>query len=108
MTRNRAIAVIAVIGVAIGAWWWTHRATDATQVGKPAPAAQKPSSSPRGERRADEESAQMPVLVDDDPRGALRLEGVVFDSEEHPVQGATVALGANPPRTATTDAGGAF
>jgi len=50
----------------------------------------------------------MSVLVDDDPRGALRLEGQVVDSEDHPVGGAIVTLGSNPPRTATTEADGGF
>ena len=50
----------------------------------------------------------MRVVVDDDPRGTLRLEGQVVDSDEHPVSGATVTLGSNPPRTATTEADGGF
>ncbi len=50
----------------------------------------------------------MPVLLDDDPRGELRLEGQVVDSDDHPVAGATVTLGSNPPRTATTEADGGF
>jgi uncharacterized GH25 family protein len=48
------------------------------------------------------------VVVDDDPKGDLRLEGVVFDAEEHPVGGATVVLSSNPPREATTEADGGF
>ena len=50
----------------------------------------------------------MPVLIDDDPTGTLRLEGQVVDSDEHPVAGAVVTLSSNPPRTATTEADGRF
>ena len=50
----------------------------------------------------------MAVLVDDDPKGTLRLEGQVVDGEDHPVSGATVLVSSNPPRTATTEADGGF
>ncbi|MCW5808201.1 MAG: carboxypeptidase regulatory-like domain-containing protein, partial [Deltaproteobacteria bacterium] len=43
-----------------------------------------------------------------DPKGSLRLEGQVIDADEHPVGGATVVLGSNPPRTATTETDGGF
>src|SRR5262245_14877206 len=54
------------------------------------------------------ETAPLAVLVDDDPRGDLRLEGQVVDADDHPVGGATVVLGSNPPRTATSEADGSF
>jgi uncharacterized GH25 family protein len=47
-------------------------------------------------------------LVDDDPRGDLRLEGIVLDGEDHPVVGATVVLSSNPPREAVSEADGGF
>ena len=50
----------------------------------------------------------MQVVVDDDPRGDLRLEGIVLDGEDHPVGGATVVLASNPPREAITEADGGF
>lgn len=48
------------------------------------------------------------VLVDDDPVGSQRLEGLVLSTDEQPVGGATVTLSSNPPRTATTDTDGSF
>jgi protocatechuate 3,4-dioxygenase beta subunit len=48
------------------------------------------------------------VLVDDDPKGTLRLEGEVVDADDRPVAGATVLLGSNPPRTTTTEQDGGF
>ena len=48
------------------------------------------------------------VLVDDDPVGSQRLEGLVLSTDEQPVGGASVSLSSNPPRTATTDTDGSF
>ncbi len=48
------------------------------------------------------------VLVDDDPRGTLRLEGQVIDADDKPVNGATVVLSSNPPRTVTSGEDGTF
>src|SRR5689334_30660 len=100
MKRTWALGVIVVIGLAVGTWWWTHRGKDAPAPARPATAAQEPARPPRPDRRSEEEPGQLPVLLDDDPRGNLRLEGVVFDSEDHPVAGATVVLGSLPARTA--------
>jgi hypothetical protein len=47
-------------------------------------------------------------LVDDDPKGALRLEGQVIDEHDRPVAGATVVLSSNPPRAATSEDDGGF
>lgn len=48
------------------------------------------------------------VLTDDDPEGALRMEGQVIDADDKPVAGATVVLSSNPPRTTTTEEDGGF
>ncbi len=48
------------------------------------------------------------VLFDDDPKGALRLEGQVIDADDKPVSGATVVLASNPPRTTTSGEDGSF
>ncbi|MGE0869575.1 MAG: collagen binding domain-containing protein [Kofleriaceae bacterium] len=47
-------------------------------------------------------------MLDDDPRGTLRLEGQVVAAGDVPVAGATVVLSSNPPRTAVTEADGGF
>lgn len=47
-------------------------------------------------------------MIDDDPKGPLRLEGQVVDADDHGVAGATVVIAANPPRSATTEADGGF
>ena len=100
-----AIAVVLVVG-GVGVWWWQHSRDGAAAV----PAKPQPVETARGPRpeRATEAQPEPSVLVDDDPRGSLRLEGQVVDSDDHPVGGATVVLGSNPPRTATTEADGGF
>src|SRR4051812_8545264 len=101
-----AIAVAIVVGGA-GLWWWLHGSQERTSdLGPRASGEKQRSGGPRPEARGPD--PEVAVLVDDDPRGELRLEGQVVDSDEHPVAGATVVLSANPPRTATTEADGAF
>jgi RNA polymerase sigma-70 factor (ECF subfamily) len=48
------------------------------------------------------------VIREDDPTGALRLEGQVIGADENPVGGAIVAIDTNPPRTVTSEADGSF
>jgi uncharacterized GH25 family protein len=48
------------------------------------------------------------IIADDDPAGALRLEGQVVDRDTAPVGGAVVALSSQPPRQTRTAADGSF
>jgi len=48
------------------------------------------------------------VIVDDDLRGGLRLEGQVIAGDESGVGGATVIISTYPPRSAVTEADGSF
>lgn len=43
-----------------------------------------------------------------EPAGALRLEGLVLDPGDRPIEGAHVSVDSIPPRRTTTDRGGAF
>jgi protocatechuate 3,4-dioxygenase beta subunit len=54
------------------------------------------------------ELAQPALRFDDDPRGTLRLEGQVIDTDDHPIGGATVVIDANPPREVQTEGDGSF
>jgi len=106
--RKRVLAVIAVLVVgAVAIWALLLRHPSRPQATAKAPV---PTSHDRArpERDRGEDPAAPAVLVDDDPKGALRLEGQVVDGDDHPVGGATVMLGSNPPRTATTEADGGF
>ena len=53
-------------------------------------------------------ASRVPVFRDDDPRGTLRLEGVVLDEAEKGVAGARVAIDAAPPMIVETDSDGSF
>lgn len=59
---------------------------------------------PDGPRGGDSDT----ILIDDDPVGALRLEGLVLDGSDQPVANATVMVSSNPRRTTTTDTDGGF
>lgn len=48
------------------------------------------------------------VFRDDDPRGTLRIEGVVIDEQDHGVPGAFVAIDAMPPVIVEADSDGSF
>ncbi len=51
---------------------------------------------------------RMRLFRDDDPRGALRLEGVVIDDGDQGVGGARVAIDASPPIIVETETDGSF
>jgi protocatechuate 3,4-dioxygenase beta subunit len=106
---KRAALLVPVIAVAIvvaALVWWHHRA--------PAGTTERVGDLPSGlpvpnlAVTAGDPQAPLPALADDDPPGALRLEGLVLGPDDHPVAGATVTLGSSPPRTAVSDAGGSF
>ena len=68
----------------------------------PAPVRNKPVAMPT-ERFGDHA-----IFREDDPTGALRLEGQVINADEKPVGGAIIAIDTNPPRTVTSEADGSF
>ncbi|HTE53928.1 MAG TPA: sigma-70 family RNA polymerase sigma factor [Kofleriaceae bacterium] len=68
----------------------------------PAPAPNQPAAMPTPRVGAER------VTREDDPTGALRLEGQVISSDESPVGGAIVAIDTNPPRIVTSEADGSF
>jgi uncharacterized GH25 family protein len=105
-------AVIAVI-LAAGIWLFVGKRGGGDEAGSTAPAAARTAPSTAAERPvAGPERGGPPgggvVLVDDDPRGELRLEGQVIDALGDPVGGATVILASNPSRTTVTETDGSF
>src|SRR5512140_2164605 len=110
MKRTRLVASAAVIMAVAGGWWWrSHRTapepTAISTTGSSAPAAATHRDRPQ---RSGDLGVQLRVMIDDDPKGPLRLEGQVVDADNHGVAGATVVIAANPPRSATTEADGGF
>ncbi len=107
--RKRVLAVIAALVVGAVAIWALLLRHSSQQPAAAKAAVTTPHESARGDReRPDDRESQPAVLVDDDPKGTLRLEGEVLDADDRPVAAATVVLGSNPPRTATTEADGGF
>jgi protocatechuate 3,4-dioxygenase beta subunit len=100
--------VAAIVIVVAGLWWWHHRSNDgqagSSDQAKPADRGMSRTGA-RGDGRDD---PQPPVVFDDDPAGELRLEGIVLDSDDKPVAGATVVLGSYPPRTVVSEGDGGF
>jgi len=97
-----------VAGLAVALWWWRSEPSPATTT----PVATQPAPTSEAPRRASpgpgDQAAPLRVMIDDDPRGELRLEGLVVGVDDKPVAGITVVLGANPPRTVTSEADGGF
>lgn len=109
MTRNLRVAIaIGVVALAATGWWWHGRRADAPAPAQPA-VAPAIAATPRAERAPRGEIGELPrVLLDDDPKGTLRLEGQVIDADDHGVAGATVAIASNPPRHVLSEADGSF
>ena len=104
--------LVAVAGVAL--WWFVLRdrgeANEAAG-GATTARATMPTGAPaqRAQRGGDVDvGGGAQLLIDDDPRGELRLEGQVIDEHDAPVGGVTVVLSSNPPRTTTSEADGGF
>ncbi len=106
--------VAVVVAALVGGWYVFLRGGGGG--GATTPVVARPGDEPaaRGGPRRDGPGAERgggaeaQVLVDDDPVGRLRLEGLVLSADETPVEGATVVVSANPTRTATSDENGAF
>lgn len=113
--KARSVALLLIFGVAVVAGWFVFVRDAGTSAKREvAPAGPDPWDVPSAARSREAASMEraggepLTVLIDDDPPGALRLEGLVLAAGEQPVAGATVVLAANPPRTALTDENGAF
>lgn len=113
MRRKQTVALVVVLTlVGALAFWWSRREKAVTPTSSAAGSAQiatptKPSDAPRrgtGEERA----PQVPVMIDDDPKGALRLEGQVLGEGDKPAAGVTVVLASNPPRSTVSEEDGGF
>ncbi len=98
-----ALAVVAVVATRLlGVWGGAAPAVAKLVPTKPAPATQPPPAAPVSIQHGQD------IAYDDDPVGTFRLEGQVIDDKDQPVAGARVAIDANPPKLAVTEADGAF
>ncbi|CAN5909104.1 hypothetical protein BH11MYX3_BH11MYX3_17810 [soil metagenome] len=111
MSRKLIVTVVVGLTVAIALGLvWKSRGTDRTPtpgssaIATPAPRSDAPHRAAPGADQA----PQMPVMIDDDPKGALRLEGQVLGESDKPVAGVTVVLGSNPSRSVVSEDDGGF
>ncbi|MDX2092767.1 MAG: carboxypeptidase-like regulatory domain-containing protein [Kofleriaceae bacterium] len=110
MSRRQQVLVALglLTGLAVAWWWWRRDPAPPTTPAvatRPKPTAEAPG---RSGSAGDVPSVPLRVMIDADPRGELRLEGMVIDADDKPVAGVTVVLGANPPRSVTTGEDGGF
>lgn len=107
------VVIAVVLGTRLAGLWGGGGGGDATQAtvahkpttgstAKPAPAA------PAAVAAAPSRHGELPTWRDDDPKGALRLEGQVIDEHDAPVAKAMVAIDANPPIVVETEGDGSF
>ncbi len=103
-----AIGAIVVVAAAVAFWWSRHAAEPAqpAEAETTKSAVTQPAGAAPARRGEVDLSAR--VMIDDDPKGSLQLEGQVIDADDHPVKGALVAIAANPPRTTQTQDDGSF
>jgi uncharacterized GH25 family protein len=110
--RRILIAAAVLVAAALAVFLWLRKGGDD---GEGAKKAEKPGA-PAGPKRVGSENSDgkgqlptaVPVAMDNDPVGDLRLEGQVLGPDDQPVGGALVMLGSVPPRTATSEKDGSF
>lgn len=108
MKRALLLTVGAILVVVAVLVWRNHKGEPAVADGGSSKRRELPAGGVERPPQPNEPIANLPTLADDDPVGTLRLEGSVLDANNKPVGGATVVLGATPPRTATTESDGSF
>src|SRR5262245_60312929 len=105
--KRIAVATAAAAVVALAAVTVAVAVRDEPRTAVPAAAA--PVRASRAVPLASEDQLPAARAQDqDDPPGALRLEGQVVDADEHPVAGAVVAIDTVPPRDTRSEDDGSF
>ena len=112
MSRGKVAAlVVGLVVAALGGYWLLAKKGVAPSAPDAATQATGPKvkgdGNARGGNNSDDGGEPM-VVLDDDPEGTLRLEGLVVDGEDKPVAGAEVTVSSNPPRTAKSGEDGSF
>lgn len=112
MNRKLAVAGVAIAAIAALAWFIRSRNSDS---GAPDPSNGSAAALRTTAPKADVRSSVVTVsarggdlMIDDDPRGDLRLEGQVIDSASKGVAGATVIVNSAPPRIVKSEDDGSF
>jgi uncharacterized GH25 family protein len=108
--RKPVLALIGIVVAAACVWWFFLRSPSrpSTSGAAAKTEAKTTTAKPAPEQDRGGEREPLALVVDDDPKGTLRLEGQVVDEHDKPVAGATVVLSSNPPRTAKSEDDGGF
>src|SRR5262245_25515475 len=107
MKKNVAVPVVIVAALAVTVALFAGRCIGGGAA-RPRPAAAPSTPAPAAPRAAPAGAPAVQVSLDDDPVGALRLEGLVLDADERPAAGVEVWLSSVPPRSVRTEADGGF
>ena len=117
MSRNRTLAVVAVVVLLIGGlggWWWQGRgsvtptqSSVATTGSGSASAQATPTAPAKGDEVAPDVSAPQ-LSFDKDPVGSIAMIGQVQDADGEGVGGAEVSISTNPGRTVISEEDGSF
>ena len=113
MKRSRVLpVVVAAVAVVIAVFlWFRHRGHDgAGGAGAKNRSGQLPAPTVAQADRTESsrQAGALPLLIDDDPIGTLRLEGQVLDESGSPAAGVSVVVSSNPSRTVVTEGDGSF
>jgi RNA polymerase sigma factor (sigma-70 family) len=107
-----ALVIALVAGTRFAGLWGNQAATPATPAAVKdtgtTPARPAGDATPPSSETAATSASRGPVFRDDDPKGALRLEGIVVDENDKGVAGARVAIDAAPPVVIETESDGSF
>ncbi|HUQ05810.1 MAG TPA: sigma-70 family RNA polymerase sigma factor [Kofleriaceae bacterium] len=106
-----ALVIALVAGTRVAGVWGKKKGTPAATAAvkdtgsKPVAPVADPTP---GSGNATAPASRGPVFRDDDPRGTLRIEGIVVDESDQGVAGAKVAIDAAPPMIVETESDGSF
>ncbi len=102
-----ALLLVGYVGGQLAGWWGSSDSSSPAEASiarkrgaAGGPALGRPALARPGDVHA--------AVSEDDPIGALRLEGQVIDDQERPVASATVAIDSHPSRTEITEGDGSF
>ena len=108
--NKKHVATVGLLGLLAAVGWWRFGGgeEDQAEVKEETVAVGEAPARKQAPQRGARQTPSFEVLLDDDPEGALRLEGQVVDSALQPVAGAQVSLGSMPPRQTKTAEDGSF
>ena len=107
MKRNPLFGLALVVFLLVGMMVWRY-ATKMPENGRsPDTKTNKPVST-AAPMQARPGNAPIPFQADNDPEGALTLEGLLLDAEDLPAEGARISIDTVPPRSMAVGSDGAF